>query len=275
MFNTHNAPRVPASPVRPHLFERLQRRAIVARYACNRRIIQHAYHIRYRGYLSHGYIVPHATEQLTDQFDDVAKAPSVVVYDNNHPVGTLRLCAYDPTKTIPLVDALPSAALFEMTQANIQRRFDLRRSDMRLTEVSKLAKLPEYESDLVITMALFKMLKVLVAAAASEIVFVAVRVQHMKLYQRLGFEVIEEPRLFAKDNVVLGLMACRPTDFNIIEDRAERIFREPDALKAAQLVQTAEQFFQGKDVDVFPVAPTARATQPAKHHDEWADAVYA
>lgn len=287
MFENNNAQRASALPARLPLLDRSQRRAIVARYACTRRTMAHAYHVRYRGYLSHGYIAPHETEQLTDQFDDVAKAPSVVVYDDEQPVGTLRLCSYDPAKTIVMADALPSAALFELTPAKIRRRFGLKRDQMRLTEVSKLAKMPEYESDLVITMALFKMLKVLVAAAASEIVFVAVRVQHMRLYQRLGFEVIEAPRLFAKNNVVLGLMACRPNDFGAIEDRAEKIFREPDALKAAELAHTAEQFFKGRAVDVFPApsfvaeplltAPAfaSPATRPATDRLILHDAAYA
>lgn len=234
--------------------DRRARRSLVARYACTDPTKEQAYRIRYQGYLSHGYIAPHPKEILFDQFDHETRAPSVVIYDDDHAVGTVRLCSFDSAQPGNLADTLPSGALFELTDETIRARFGITEPEIRAIEVSKLAKMPAYESDLLVTMALFKMLKILVTAMRTHVVFVAVRVSHMSLYRRLGFEVFEQPRHFVKDNVVLGLMACLPSDFRSIEDRAERIFREPESLKANQSHDVARKFFKGEDVEVFPSA---------------------
>jgi hypothetical protein len=232
--------------------DRRARRSLVARYACTGSTKEQAYRIRYQGYLSHGYIAPHPKEILSDQFDDETLAPSIVIYEEDDAVGTVRLCSFDSAKPGNLVDTLPSGELFGLTNENIRARFRITEPEIRAIEVSKLAKIPAYESDLLVTMALFKMLKILVTAMRTHVVFVAVRVPHMSLYRRLGFEVFEQPRHFIKDNVVLGLMACLPSDFRSIEDRAERIFREPDSLKANQSHDAAGKFFKGEDIEIFP-----------------------
>jgi hypothetical protein len=241
-----------AAPQHNASVERRVCRSLVARYACTHTRKEHAYRIRYQGYLSHGYIAPHPNGILFDHFDHEIRAPSVVIYDDNQAVGTIRLCSFDSAQPGDLIDRLPSAGLFGLTKEKICARFRIDDHEIRAIEVSKLAKIPAYESDLHVTMALFKMLKILVTAMRTQVVFVAVRVPHMNLYRRLGFEVIEQPRHFSKDNVVLGLMACQPSDFGSIEDRAERIFREPDSLKSNQRDDTANKFFKGEDIEIFP-----------------------
>jgi hypothetical protein len=232
--------------------DRRVRRSLIARYACTNPRKEHAYRIRYQGYLSHGYIAPHPHESLSDQFDDERRAPSVVIYDGDRAVGTVRLCAFNSDQSGDVVDTLPSGKLFELTEERIRARFGIVEPHIRVIEVSKLAKIPAYESDFQVTMALFKMLKLLATAMRTQVVLVAVRVPHMNLYRRLGFTVFEEPRHFIKDDVILGLMECRASDFRSIEDQAERIFREPDSLKANQKHDTANRFFKGEDIEIFP-----------------------
>jgi hypothetical protein len=234
------------------LFQRRPHRAIVARWACTEPVRQDAYHIRYHGYLSHSHIKPDESESWSDQFDHAIYAPSIVIYDDNRPVGTVRLCTYDPAGPRSMSQALPSADLFDLTLNRVSGHFGISDRRPKIVEISKLAKLPEYESDFHITMALFKMLKLVVAALYADIIIVAVRAQHMNLYRRLGFEVAETPRLFTKDNVVLGLMACLPVQYRSIEERAEAMFRKPGTLKAEAGLHVAKLLLQGKPVDVFP-----------------------
>lgn len=228
------------------------RRSLQARYACTFPIKEQAYRIRYEGYLAHGYIDANPRGILYDHFDDEYHAPSVVIYDNGKAVGTVRLCNFDSTQSTSVIDKLPSAELFELTAEKIRTRFCENVSDVRAIEISKLAKIPECESDLGITMALFKMLKIVAIAMRTHVVFASVRVPHMSLYSRLGFRIVEEPRYFAKDNIVLGLMACQPDDFRSIQDRAERIFHGPKALGTNEIHETAATFFRGEIIDVFP-----------------------
>ncbi len=232
--------------------DRRVRRSLQARYACTSPIKEQAYRIRYEGYLSHGYIEANPKEVLCDHFDDEFHAPSVVIYDDCKAVGTVRLCNFDSTQPGSAIDRLPSGELFELTAEKIRARFCPDVPDVRAIEISKLAKIPECESDLWVTMALFKMLKIVATAMRTHVVFASVRVPHMNLYRRLGFEIVEEPRYFAKDNIVLGLMACRPNDFRSIQDRAERIFHGPKALGTNEIQETAATFFRGEVVDVFP-----------------------
>lgn len=227
------------------------RRLILARYACTPCIKEDAYRTRYRGYLRHGFIKPHPRQILSDHFDDDPHAPSIVVYDQDRPVGTVRMCQYDPDRQICPTLALPSGGLFELTAENIHARFGRRGTGTSAIEISKLAKIPEYESDLWVTMALFKMIKILTMASRAQVVLVAVRVPHMTMYRRLGFEVIESPRTFAKDNVVLGLMACRLDEFHQAQQQAERIFRKPQSLTTPDVYKTASNFFKGETIDVF------------------------
>ncbi len=228
------------------------RRSLIARYACTKSTQEQAYRVRYQGYLSHGYIAPHTKEILSDEFDHETRASSLVIYEKGHAVGTVRLCSFDSAQSGNLVDALPSGKLFNLTGEKIRDGFQITEPEIRVTEVSKLAKLPVYESDFLVTMALFKMLKILVTSMRTQVVFAAVRVPHMSLYRRLGFTVFEQPRHFFKDDVILGLMACLSSDFGSIEERAERIFREPESLKSDKKQDVAAKFFRGEDIEVFP-----------------------
>ncbi len=226
-------------------------RRILARYACTPRIKEDAYHTRYRGYLRHGFIKPRPEQSLSDHFDDDPHAPSVVVYDQDQPVGTVRACQYDPARQICPTKALPSGSLFKLTAEKLNARFGHDGQSVRAVEISKLAKVPEHESDLCVTLALFKMIKILTLAASAQVMLVAVRVPHMALYRRLGFHVVEPPRHFAKDDVVLGLMACPSNDFYATQERAEHIFGRPQSFRGTDIQKTASKLFKGEVIEVF------------------------
>lgn len=226
-------------------------RQILARYACTPRIKEDAYHTRYRGYLRHGFIKPCPEQILSDHFDDDPHAPSVVVYDQDRPVGTVRACQYDPARQICPTKALPSGSLFKLTDENLNAWFGHDGQSVRAVEISKLAKVPERQSDLCVTMALFKMIKILTLAARAQVMLVAVRVPHIALYRRLGFHVVEPPRHFAKDDVILGLMACPADNFHATQERAERIFGKPQSFHGTDIQKTASKLFKGEAIEVF------------------------
>jgi hypothetical protein len=248
---TEFAPASTAAVVAAH--DIAAQRRLLARYACTPRIKDDAYRTRYRGYLRHGFIKPHPEQRLTDHFDDTPHAPSIVVYDQDKPVGTVRACQYDPAHHPCPTLALPSGGLFELTAENIHTRFACEGRSGCAIEISKLAKIPESESDLWVTLALFRMINILVLAARAHVVLVAVRVPHMVVYRRLGFEMVESPRHFAKDDVVLGLMACRAADFQAAQCRAERIFRKPRSLSVVDIQKISSRLLNGDAVDVFQV----------------------
>src|SRR5271168_5017141 len=72
-----------------------------------------AYKIRHDGYLSYNYIIAREDGLFSDKYDDRQNVRTVVVYKNQIPAATVRVCLFDPSGGFPEADRVPAMEIFE------------------------------------------------------------------------------------------------------------------------------------------------------------------
>jgi hypothetical protein len=221
---------------------------LTAKLALDEGTRREAYRIRYRSYEPHGYVPQAPDGVFMDPFDDANHSRTLVIYRDECPVATLRLSCSLAGTPASLLGSLPCADLFETELRAVQARLEAQGRRPVIAEVNRLAKMPEIQSDHLITVGLFKMLKYLAVASPAESFVVAVRLPHVKFYRRLGFETLAPVRRLERYNVSLALMGCERGNFAAIEVQAERALRSQNALSGPE---NPAEFLGGALVPVF------------------------
>ncbi len=212
-----------------------------------------SYRIRYRSYHPHGFVPDKEDGLFCDAYDVRGYATSFVIYENEEAIATLRLCRSDAEGGASLEDTIPCAETFGPEIMQIRNDLILKGRSPTIAEVTRLAKIPEVCADNTITLALFKMLKYLAMSSKAEIVLVAVRFPHIKFYRRLGFRILEAPRVVEQYNTSLALMGCERGDFPGIESQARLMLRCNGLPNAPAFDNVGERFLRGEAVPVFPI----------------------
>ena len=97
-------------------FEARQVRTVVplrqthpARLALDPQTKRDAYRLRYDSYLTSGYIEPNQDRFFQDQYDDLPNCQTIVIYDEDLPVASVRTCTLSLAsgQRTPASDAFP------------------------------------------------------------------------------------------------------------------------------------------------------------------------
>ena len=64
----------------------------VARLAVADSVREDAYRVRYRSYVAGGHIEPNASGLFKDVYDDMPNASTIVIYDRDVPIASVRTC---------------------------------------------------------------------------------------------------------------------------------------------------------------------------------------
>jgi len=228
-------------------------RGLTAKVVCTETTRFDSYRTRYLSYRPHGYAPEREDGLFHDSFDSGGYSRSLVIYEAGRAIATIRLCSSGPEKSVGLQDTIPCAETFGPELLKLQEALIAEGRSPRIAEVNRLAKVPEMQSDNLITVGLFQMLKYLALASEAELVLVAIRFPHIKFYRRLGFEIIEAPRFVSRYNTSLALMACQRKDFGRIEHQVDFLFRRKRSLHWADMDDLGTRFLNGEEVPVFPV----------------------
>ena len=174
-----------------------------------------AYKIRHDGYLSYNYIIAREDGLFSDKYDDRLNVRTVVVYKDQIPAATVRVCLFDPSDVFPEADRVPAMEIFEpeirkMTEAGASAPGN----GLRVVEVTRLARHCDFANDKTIIHALFRAVGYLVLYFQADIVLNACRPHHMPIYTRFGFQKLEEPRQYPNLTYKAGLMACFRSDYS-------------------------------------------------------------
>lgn len=201
------AAEMPAAQHPPGLSSDWRSTGITARLANTVELLHVAGRIRYDAYLSQGFIDPSEERIFLDECDWYSTSKVVIVYKDHVPVGTARVCLYDPCSEAPEAQSIPVMEVFGTEILRMLAAVPLRARSPRAVEVMRLATVPDIGSDTEIVFALYLMAGYLILHFQANAVVCAVRRHHIAFYRRLGLLKAAEPRAYPKLKFRTGLVA--------------------------------------------------------------------
>jgi hypothetical protein len=179
---------------------------LTARLALDDATKADAYALRHRSYLSGGYIDQQPGGLFSDADDLRPNSRSIVVYKHRRPVASVRLCTLDgysreKAGEIPASRIFPEAVA-KLTAPRHQRR------PVRLTEINRLVRHPDFATDLELVFVLFRLVSFLVIETDADMMLNCVRRNHTLFYRRLHFSHVDGPRRYAGVKFETALMSC-------------------------------------------------------------------
>jgi hypothetical protein len=180
---------------------------LTARLALDDQTRNDAYAIRHASYLSGGYIDPMPGGLFSDADDLRPNNRCVVVYKDERPVASVRLCTLDFNPELTGWDEIPASRIFPEAVAKLAAEVGHDRP-ARLTEINRLVRHPDFANDFQLVFVLFRFVGFLVAEGQSDMTLSCVRRNHTPFYKRLHFQYIDGPRRYAGVKFETNLMAC-------------------------------------------------------------------
>ncbi len=167
-----------------------------------------AYRIRHDGYLSYKYITQWDNGLFVDRYDGRENVRTVIVFKDGRAAATVRVCLFDVTSQFPDAERVPAMEIFDTEIRELMRSLARSGPATRAVEVTRMARLPEFSSDMGIIHALFRAVGYLILFFDADVVLNACRPHHMPMYRRFGFQKLEEPRQYPNLTYKAGLMGC-------------------------------------------------------------------
>lgn len=218
---------------------------LTARLAVSPEVLREAWSLRHAAYSSFGYIDSNPSGLFMDDYDTYPSSKVVVVYKENRPVATVRICLLAPASGIRGSDAIPAMDIFRDEILETMGRMGSESRPARAVEVMRLARHPDLGADHEPVFALFRMAGCLIVHLEADAVISAVRQHHISFYRRLGFRKMTEPRPYPKLKFQTALMACLRPDY-------ERVVRVRPLLQSIPRYGALyEDFMAGRPVPVF------------------------
>ncbi|MCI0757144.1 N-acyl amino acid synthase FeeM domain-containing protein [Teichococcus vastitatis] len=209
-----------------------------ARLATTDGVRSDAYRIRYRSYFASGYIQPNSSGFFSDRYDDMPNAKTVVIYDGNQAVASVRVCllSRDTDDTSPASDTFPDevAALLNLDASDS--------FSGRAIEVNRLVRAPEAENNQGLVFLLYRMAGYISLCAHTQIYLACVRTNHAPFYRRLGYDAASAPRPYPGLSCNMQLMASDRVRYDKVRNAVPMM----DPLTAA--TENLEGFFAGEPV---------------------------
>ncbi|RFC65277.1 hypothetical protein DYI37_05410 [Fulvimarina endophytica] len=150
-----------------------------------------------------GHIEPNVTERFSDVYDDMPNASTIVIYDADEPVASVRTCTFARGTDLrsPALDAFPD---------EVRALLDRDRSGPfsgRGIEVTRLVRVPEAENNQGLVFLLYRMAGYVALCAHSQVHLACVRGNHAPFYRRLGYEPASELKPYPGLSCAMRLMA--------------------------------------------------------------------
>lgn len=193
--------------VRGAVAPEIRGQGLTARLALDDRTREDAYAIRHASYLSGGYIDPMPGGLFSDADDLRPNSRCVVVYKDERPVASVRLCTLDLDPTLTGWDEIPASRIFPEAVARLAADVG-HGQPARFTEINRLVRHPDFANDFELVFVLFRFVGFLVADSQSDMTLSCVRRNHTPFYKRLHFQYIDGPRRYAGVKFETNLMAC-------------------------------------------------------------------
>ncbi len=182
-----------------------------------------AYSLRYLCYLDGGFIAANKDRLFCDKFDQLPNTETVVVYQDDEPVASVRVCflsLFHPTPA-PVRDTFP-----DQLDALLS---PLRRSahGMEAVEITRLVRSPRFANDQGLVFVLYRLAGLLGIQRDVRIILSCVRHNHVPFYRRLQYRMVAGPRDYPGLTCPMHLLACSREDYDAVRGRFPLM--DPDA----------------------------------------------
>lgn len=219
---------------------------LMARVAYSPEVMQQAWSLRYECYSHHGFLAPNADRIFKDEYDLLETSKTIVIYKSGVPVASVRVCLHDPVAEAGGTRTMPVMESFADVIPDIADGVVIPNQQKRVVEVLRLVSLPSLEKNIEIIFALFRMAKYLTKYFESDILFCAVRNNHVGIYRRIGFHKVAEPRhYYSKLSFQTALMMGVERDYEKVQEKI------PFLRRVSKNDQTYQRLIAGDLVPVF------------------------
>ncbi|HWX50482.1 MAG TPA: hypothetical protein VNZ61_20720 [Roseomonas sp.] len=212
-----------------------------ARLATSAKVREDAYRLRYRSYLAGGFIGENPSGMFRDDYDDMFNADTVVLYDDEAPVASVRVCLLErgTDYTSPAMDTFPEE-VSALLNANPNDAFA-----GRAIEVTRLVRSPEAENNQGLVFLLYRIAGYIALCHHTQIFLACVRSNHAPFYKRLGYSAASEPQPYPGLSCKMLLMASDRKRYDQIRVKVPMMDPMTDT------THNLEGFYEGEPVQLF------------------------
>jgi hypothetical protein len=216
-----------------------------ARLAADARTRSDAFALRHASYVAGGYIDPRPGGLFSDPYDDKPNCSSLVVYKDDRPVASVRLCVLDTDPAKIGWDDIPAAHVFEEEVDALVKAVPAGGRPATATEINRLVRHPDFATDYELVFILFRFVSFMVLRQESDMMLSCVRRNHMPFYKRLEFGTVAGPRAYPELKFATNLMACPKANYGTILNNYE--------ILNSRATETGcyDGLFRGETVSVF------------------------
>ena len=182
-----------------------------------------AYSLRYLCYLDGGFIKPNKDELFSDKYDGLANTETVVLYQDEEPVASVRVCflsLFHPTPA-PVRDTFPDQIDALLSPCRRSAR------GMEAVEITRLVRSPRFANDQGLVFVLYRLAGLLGIQRDVRIILSCVRHNHVPFYRRLQYREVSGPRIYPGLTCAMHLLACSREDYDAVRGRFPLM--DPDA----------------------------------------------
>jgi len=197
--------------------------------AINDRARRDAFALRYRSYLNSGFIEKNATELFKDKFDDLSSTQIVVIYGQDRPLASIRLCylSRHAPMSSPAQGTFPEAVTQSLEGSPAGQR------GHEAVELTRLVRCPSAANNQGLIFLLLRVAGHLALQTDFRIILSCVRQHHVAFYKRLRFQEATGLRPYPGLNCQMQMLACARADYD--EARAGFPIIDPGATHAGSL----------------------------------------
>ena len=197
--------------------------------AISERVRQDAFALRYRSYLNSGFIEKNATELFTDKFDELSSTQTVVIYSQDRPLASIRLCYL--SRHTPM--SSPAQGTFPEAVTQLLEGSPAGQRGHEAVELTRLVRCPSAANNQGLVFLLLRVAGHLALQTDFRIILSCVRQHHVAFYKRLRFQEATGLRPYPGLNCPMQMLACTRADYD--EARAGFSIIDPGATPAGSL----------------------------------------
>ena len=186
-----------------------------ARIASNVSTRAEAYALRYESYRAYDHIEANASRSFSDKFDLLPNATTIVVYKDEVPAGSVRVCSLrrGPGTSSPGREAFPDEVDALLSASGPKR------AGIDGVEVNRLVRSPAAANDQALVFMLLRLAGQLALNMDFRAALLCVRQNHIPFYTRIGFREAGSPRVYPGLTCRMTLLVSTRPDYDEMRQR--------------------------------------------------------
>ncbi len=225
----------------------IDRSALTARLATDKKTREDAFRIRHSSYLAGGNIDPRPGGLFSDRYDEMPNSRTVVLYKLGRPVASIRVCLLetDPSQTgyndIPALNMFGPEIKTYLNEVSRNEAVEFPRA----IEINRLVRHPDFTNDYELVFMLFRFSTFFTLYYKTDLMLSCVRRNHAPFYKRMLFSLVSEPRTYPELKFPTSLMICHKENYGNVTKKLPII--DANAIESG----CYDGLFKGDTVQVF------------------------